>query len=155
MDRQSENRKRLASLLDEVAVREGTHPTLIEGVEVTRGSKYVPRTPVVYQPNIVVVGQGRKLGYLGDRVFSYDPYNYLALSVPMPFECETLASPEEPLLVVAVNVEPTMLGEMILEMDEPSPPVGSTPLGISSTPMSEELGGAVIRLLEYLKCPLE
>ena len=48
-----------------------------------------------------------------------------------------------------------MLGEMLLEMDEPSPPVGPTPRGISTTPMSEELGGAVIRLLECLKSPLD
>jgi AraC-like DNA-binding protein len=47
------------------------------------------------------------------------------------------------------------LGEMMLEMDEPPPPVGPTPRGISSTPMSEELGGAVIRLLECLKSPLD
>ena len=38
-----------------------------------------------------------------------------------------------------------MLGEMLLEMDEPAPPVGPTPRGISSTPMTEELGEPVIR----------
>ena len=59
------------------------------------------------------------------------------------------------MLLVAINVEPTMLGEMLLEMDEPLPPVGPTPRGISTTPMSEELGGAVIRLLECLKSPLD
>src|SRR4051794_10397571 len=69
---------------------EGTHPTAIPGVEVTRQSHPSPRTPVVYQPNIVVVGQGRKLGYLGDEVFTYDPFNYLVLSVPIPFDCETV-----------------------------------------------------------------
>ena len=63
--------------------------------------------------------------------------------------------PEEPVLIVAIDVEPTMLGEMILEMDEPLPSVDATPLGISTTPMSEELGGAVIRLLECLKCPID
>ena len=75
--------------------------------------------------------------------------------MPIPAQCETEASPEEPLLLIAINVEPTMLGEMILEMDKPPPPVGSTPRGISTTPMSEELGRAVIRLLEYLKSPLD
>ena len=59
------------------------------------------------------------------------------------------------MLIVAIDVEPTMLGEMLLEMDEPSPPAGPTPRGISTTPMSEELGGAVIRLLECLKSPLD
>jgi AraC-like DNA-binding protein len=153
MKGQSDNRRRLASLLNEVAVHEGTQRTLVEGVEVTRISKQVPRAPVVYQPKILIVGQGRKRAYLGGAVYRYDAYNYLVLSVPIPAECETEASPEEPLLLIAINVEPTMLGEMILEMDEPPPQVGSTPRGISTTPMSEELGGAVIRLLECLKSP--
>jgi AraC-like DNA-binding protein len=155
MDGQKDTRKRLASLLSEVAVHEGTHRTLVEGVEVSRRSRSSPRAPVVYQPNIVVVGQGRKRGYLGDKVYQYDPFNYLVLSVPLPAECEWTASPEEPLLLVAINVDPTMLGEMLLEMDEPLPPIGPTPRGISTTPMSEELGGAVIRLLECLKSPLD
>jgi AraC-like DNA-binding protein len=155
MDGQRDNRTLLASLLNEVAVDEGTHRTLVEGVEVSRVSKPVPRAPVVYQPKILIVGQGRKRAYLGGAVYRYDAYNYLVLSVPIPAECETEASPQEPLLLIAINVEPTMLGEMILEMDEPPPPVGSTPRGISTTPMSEELGGAVIRLLECLTFPLD
>jgi AraC-like DNA-binding protein len=155
MKGQIDNRKRLASLLDEVAVHEGTHRTFVDGVEVSRTSKPVPRAPVVYQPKILIVGQGRKRAYLGGEVYRYDAYNYLVLSVPIPAECETEASPEEPLLLLAINVEPTMLGEMMLEMDEPSPPVGPTPRGIFSTPMTEELGGAVIRLLECLKSSLD
>lgn len=155
MDDQNDNRKRLASLLNEVAVHEGPHRTLIDGVLVSRHTKSMPRTPVIYEPMIVVVGQGQKCGYLGDEVFHYDPFNYLVLSVPLPVECEWDASPEEPLLLVAINVETTMLGELILEMDEPLPPVGPTPLGISTTPMSEELSGAIIRLLECIKCPLD
>jgi AraC-like DNA-binding protein len=155
MDGRSDNRKRLASLLNEVAVHEGTQRTLVEGVEVSRVSKPVPRAPVVYQSKILIVGQGRKRAYLGDEVYRYDAYNYLVLSVPMPAECETEASPEEPLLLLAINVEPTMLGEILLEMDELPPPLGPTPRGISSTPMSEELAGAVIRLLECLKSPLD
>jgi AraC-like DNA-binding protein len=155
MDGQTDNRKRLAQLLDDVAIHEGMHRTLIEGVEVSRVSKPVPRAPVVYQPKILIVGQGRKRAYLGGEVYRYDAYNYLVLSVPLPAECETEASPEEPLLLLAINVEPAMLGEMLLELDEPSPPVGPTPRGISSTPMTDELGGAVIRLLECLKHPLD
>jgi AraC-like DNA-binding protein len=155
MDGHSDNRQRLARLLDEVAVHEGMHRTLIEGVEVSRVSKSVPRAPVVYQPKILIVGQGRKRAYLAGEVYRYDAYNYLVLSVPLPAECETEASPDEPLLLLAINVEPAMLGEMLLELDEPSPPVGPTPRGISSTPMTDELGGAVIRLLECLKHPLD
>jgi AraC-like DNA-binding protein len=154
MDEMSDTRKRLASLLDEVAVHEGVHRTLVEGVEVARVSKPAPRGPIVYQSKILIVGQGRKRGFLGGEVYEYDPFNYLVLSVPLPAECETEASPEEPMLLVAIDVETAMLGEMLLEMDDLPTPVGPTPRGISSTPMSEELGGAVIRLLECLKSPL-
>ena len=155
MDGRIDNRERLALLLDEVAPDEGMQPTLVEGVRVYRRSEPLPRGPMVYQPNIVIVGQGRKRAYLGDESYVYDAFNYLVLSVPMPAECEADASPEEPVLVVAIDVDPTTLGELVLEMDEPPPPVGPTPRGISTTPMSEELGDAVIRLLECLKRPLD
>jgi AraC-like DNA-binding protein len=155
MNKPNDTRERLARLLNEVAVHEGTHRTPVEGVQVTRRSQPSSRTPVVYEPNIVIVGQGQKRGYLGDKVYQYDPFNYLVLSVPLPAECEWDASPDEPLLLIAINVDPAMLGEMLLEMDEPLPPVGATPRGISTTPMSEELGGAVIRLLECLESPLD
>ena len=155
MDGQNENRKRLARLLDDVAGQEGIHQTLVEGVRVARHSEPQPRTPVIYEPMIVVIGQGRKRGYLGDEVYVYDPFNYLVLSVPLPVECEWEANPEEPLLLVAVRVEPTMLGEILLEMDEQLLPVSPTPRGISTAPMSEKMSGAIIRLLECLKFPLD
>jgi AraC-like DNA-binding protein len=155
MDSQNDNRRRLASLLNEVAAQEGIHQTVIEGVEVVRRSRPMSRTPVVYQPKIVVVGQGRKRVYLGGKVYQYDPLNYLVLAVPLPAECQWEATPEEPVLLVAIDVESTMVGEILLDMDEPFLPVSSTPRGISTTPMSEELSGAVIRLIECLSSPLD
>jgi hypothetical protein len=118
MNAQTDNRKRLASLLSDVAVHEGIQGTLVKGVEVARVSQPVPRAPVVYRPKILIVGQGRKRAYLGSEVYRYDAYNYLVLSVPLPAECVTEASPEEPLLLLSISVEPTLLGEMLLEMDE-------------------------------------
>ena len=155
MDRRRDDRERLARLLDEVAAREGLHPTPVDGVRVFRRSEPLPRAPMVYQPNIVIVGRGRKRAYLGDEVYTYDAFNYLVSSVPMPAECEADASPEDPVLIVAIDVEPAMLGELILEMDESSPPPGPTPRGLSTTPMGEELVGAVNRLLECLCCPID
>ena len=83
-----------------MAVEEGMQRTRIEGVEVFRASGSVPRAPIVYQPRILIVGQGRKRAYLGGETYRYDPANYLVLAVPLPAECETEASPGEPLLLV-------------------------------------------------------
>lgn len=155
---ETSNEKRLAELLDTVAVREGVHPTLVPGVEVWRTSAPIPRHLVVYQPEIVIIGQGHKRGYLGERTYRYDPSNYLVLTVPLPFECEGDASPEEPLLGVTVALEPTTLAEMLLEMDEPAPAeetVTAARRGISSSPLTPALSESVIRLLDCLRSPAD
>src|SRR5580704_15048468 len=112
-------RTRLAELLDRVAVREGVHETSVPGVMVARTSYGSARCPVIYQPMIYIVGQGRKIGHLGDEEFRYDADNYLVLSVPLPLDCEWEASPDEPLLGVKIAVEPAMLVE-IMDLDEPA-----------------------------------
>ncbi len=156
MTGQTDTARKLADLLDEVAVLEGPNPTAVEGVQVLRtSSPSMHRVPVIYQPKILIVGRGRKRVYLGEKVYQYDPFNYLVMSVPLPAECEWEASREEPVLLVSIDVEPTLLGELLLELDEPLPPVEATPVGMGTTPMSEELGGAVCRLLECLRCPLD
>jgi AraC-like DNA-binding protein len=152
---ESESRERFAFLLNEVAAEEGIHQTLIEGVQVARHTTPLARTSVVYEPVIVFVGQGRKSSYLGDQVYVYDPSNYLVLSVPLPAECEWDASREEPLLVLAVKIDPTTLGEVILEMDEPLSPLREIPRAVTTRPLSDQLRGSVLRLLECLKCPLD
>jgi AraC-like DNA-binding protein len=148
-------RNRLAGLLNTIAVEEGLKRTPVEGVELFRASAPIPRAPIVYLPRILIVGQGRKRAFLGGDTYVYDPYNYLVLSVPLPAECETEASPDEPLLLLAIHLEQAMVGEMMLELDEPSPAVNPTPRGIASTSMGPEMAGAVIRLLECLQKPTD
>ncbi|QDV34498.1 AraC family transcriptional regulator [Tautonia plasticadhaerens] len=155
MDESANYRERLAGLLDEIAVEEGLQPTHIEGVHIFKGSKSVPRAPMVYRPHIIVVGQGRKHAYLGGEVYTYDPANYLVLAVPLPAECDAETEDGKPILMVNIDVDATMVGEMLLEIDGTSPLPGETPRGISSTPMNPGLAGAVIRLLECLKCPVD
>jgi AraC-like DNA-binding protein len=156
MDDHAKDRQRLASLLGEIAVEEGLHPTAIDGVHVFKGSRSVPRAPMVYRPQIIIVGQGRKRAYLGGEVYAYDPSNYLVLAVPLPAECDAEARPGEPILMVNLDVDTTLVGEMLLEMEGvSSAPTGVTPRAISSTPMTADLGAAVIRLLECLQCPVD
>ena len=152
---EAKKRGKMAELLGSLAVEEGFTPSPLDDVQFFRASQPVPRTPVAYDSSIVIVGQGRKKGYLGDRVFTYDAYNYLVLSVPLPFECEIEARPEDPLLGVMVHVEPAVLSELLLSMDDSGVISRQAPLGIYSTPMTDELVNAVVRLLECLKNPMD
>lgn len=102
----------------------------------------------------MVVAQGRKTGYIGERTYRYDPNNYLVLTVPLPFECEIEATPDCPMLGVSIRADLSVLSELMLNMkDRPVPPGTPTPLGICATPLNRPLGEAVARLLEHLTRP--
>lgn len=143
---------RLAELLNELASGEGFSPSRLPGVKFMRSTMHVPRTPVAYEPSIVIVAQGRKSGYLGSQKFVYDANNYLVLSVPMPFECETEGSPEEPLLGVSIGVTPASVTEILMNMQTGSLPE-APPQAIQSAPVDEALSNATVRLLESLRSP--
>jgi AraC-like DNA-binding protein len=141
----------MTSLLGALATKEGMQPSALEGVQLMRASRPVPRTQVLYEPGIVIVGQGRKRGYLGDRVFTYDAHNYLVLSVPLPFECETEASPEGPMLAVSIRVDLAVLGELLMKMNSPhGSPTPAIPQAIYSTKLDLKLSETTVRLLECL-----
>src|SRR5262249_2086394 len=143
--------ERMTALLAGMADREGYNPTLLEEVRLMRASRSLPRMPVLYEPGIVIVGQGRKRGYLGDRVFTYAAHNYLVLSVPLPFECETEASPEKPLLALSIRVDLAALAELLMKMDGARhPEIPAIPQGIYSTPLDAKLAEAAVRLLGSL-----
>ncbi len=86
----------MASLIRQLAPHEGHTKSLLDGVRLMRADHPLGRTPVLYEPSIVIVCQGHKRGYLANQVYHYDAQHYLVLSVPLPFSTETEASPEEP-----------------------------------------------------------
>lgn len=147
--------RRLAQLVMPLATNEGYTESSLKGVRFLRSSVTIPRHPVVYEPSIVIIAQGHKCGYLGNKVYRYDPYNYLALSVPLPFDCETVGTAEEPLLGVSISVNVTTVSELLLDMDDSNSLPSAVPRGIYSTPLTDEMTGATIRLLECLRNPLD
>ena len=147
------NNKNMVQLLMEMTTGEGMRPTLIDGVHLMRTNQYTPLTPVLYEPSIVVVAQGRKTGYVGDRVYRYDPNNYLVLTVPLPFECEIEATPDCPMLGVSIRADISVLSELMMSMASSLPPGEAMPQGICATPLDPPLGEAVVRLLKHLTRP--
>ena len=105
MDAIEKNNRKMVALLGELAKLDGTRESLLDGVKLLRASCAVDRIPVMYEPCIVIVAQGRKRGYLGDQRFVYDARHYLTLTVPLPFECETEVGEDGPFLGVAVRID--------------------------------------------------
>ena len=146
---------KMVDLLSVLAPKEGYTNSCLEAVRFMRANSTHPRAPVIYDPCIVIVAQGRKHGYVGDQSFIYDANNYLVLSVPLPFECETQASPSSPMLAIKIGVDPTVVAELLLELDDTKPASGDVLSGVAATPLTEPLLNATIRLLECLTSPTE
>lgn len=145
---------KMIALMGRLAPSEGYTISALDGVGFMRVNHPVPRTPVLYEPCIVIVCQGRKRGYLGERSFIYDAQQYLVLSVPLPFESETEASEAEPLLAVKIDVDLAVAAELALVLG-PAAPAHHAPVSMCSTPMDDTIGDAVLRLLQALLCPVE
>ena len=138
---------------------QGFVTTNIPGVRFFWATRTVERTPLLYSAGIVIIGQGYKIGYLGDRVFRYDPNNYLILGVPLPFECETHATLEEPLLGIFVDIDLGILHELvaIIAADLPALELESNiiPRSVEPVELDSEMRDATERLLQCLISPLD
>ncbi|AHK18621.1 AraC family transcriptional regulator [Yersinia similis] len=141
----------MADKIARLAQGDGLTPSTVSGVKILYSTVHQPRTPVMYTPSVVIIFQGHKVGYLGSKVFQYDPKNYLILSVPLPFECETFASPEIPLAGISIQVDSRMLQDLMMSMgdDELEKPPGNTS-GVNSAPLTEEMLCATERLLDVM-----
>src|SRR3954471_9322297 len=147
-------REEMRSLVAELAAAEGVTLSALEGVKFGRAHRSHPRTPVLYEPGIFILCQGRKRGFFGAQPFTYDANHFLLLSVPMPFEAETFATPDEPLLGVSIKIDLGVAADLALAIDPPAEATSAAE-GIASAPLDGPLAETVLRLLRVLRSPLE
>ncbi|MGH8084565.1 MAG: AraC family transcriptional regulator [Lysobacter sp.] len=146
----------LAPLVRTLAPDEGYNLTALSSVRLLRSNRPLARTPVLYDPGIVIVCQGRKRGYFGQRTYVYDAHQYLAVSTPVPFTMETEASAEAPLLALYLHLEFPLAAELTLEIDRHgSTANGVEPQSMMSSPMDDAIYLSVQRLLQGLADPME
>jgi AraC-like DNA-binding protein len=143
----------MIALLSTLARGQGFSASELRGVKFMRSTQYVPPSSVAYEPSIVLIAQGRKRGLLGGRVYPYDANHYLVLTLPVPFECETFGTAEEPLLGLSVGVTPVTIAELLAQMDVPARDGDAHPQAIESSEMEETLCECAVRLLEALRSP--
>ena len=146
----AEYRHDIAALLSSFNLAEGVSTSPLEELRFLKVSGPSVRQPIIYDPQIVIVGQGRKIGYLHNKVFTYDVDNFLLLSVQLPFECETSTDAGRPYLAVSVDIDIQVLAEIMHDLDDLSelPPACSC---VDAIPMTDQLREVTVRLLRSLK----
>lgn len=143
-------------LLKTLAPQEGYNLTALPDVRILRSDRPLARTPVLYDPGIVIVCQGSKRGFFGDQVYLYDEQHYLAVAVPVPFTMETAASAEHPLLAIYLHLDFSVATELLLQLEQQDVAFESQAAqSMMSSPMDQTLRETVLRFLTTLNQPLD
>ena len=150
-----ERQASMVELLKRLAPREGYTSTPLPDVRFLRSDRPLASTPVLYEPGIVIVCQGRKRGLWANQVYLYDAQHYLAVSVPVPFTMETDASADEPLLAIYFSLDLIALAGLALQVDALTESSRTAPVGMFSTPIDDALAQTVLRFLEAMSSPIE
>jgi AraC-like DNA-binding protein len=153
-------RRRMVALLGRLAPHEGYNLTSLDDVRFLRSNRPLTSTPVLYDPGIVIVCQGRKRAYFGNELIVYDDQHYLAVAVPVPFSMETDASAAEPLLAIYMHLDVGLAADLLLEIAQHRRQHGghagaAAPAGMLATPMDVRMAESVLRLLEVMDSPLQ
>jgi AraC-like DNA-binding protein len=135
------------------APSDGFFKTPIDGVTLIRWSTPTEPMPVIYEPTVCLVAQGRKQASVGTTSFIYDHSRHLIASVDLPVMGSVIeASETKPYLCLQIDLNPGELAELVLRYPgEASDPTSSTGLSLNDT--TPEMLNAASRLVALLDTP--
>ncbi|MEP2829065.1 AraC family transcriptional regulator [Parvibaculum sp.] len=146
----------LVSLIDQFAPEDGAAPTALPRLHLARVTNPTEPMHALQEPALCIAGQGRKQMILGDRIYGYEPSNYLLVSADLPVVgCVMEASPEKPYLGMRLDLDPAALSALILDMDRQGKVSDAPGSGILMSPLDDSLLDAAIRLLRLLAHPAD
>jgi len=132
--------------------KDGLHDTYLNEVKLFKTTTYAPKGPLIYDLCLVLVLQGEKIGYLPNAVLKYDHKNYLVIPTTLPFECETVASVDEPFMCMLVSIDKKVMYELIDSISIPiSKECNKCELGVFSDKVTPTIEDITLRLLNTLE----
>lgn len=148
-------RLEISALLLELAPHEGTWSTEIPGVEIIRVDLARTREALFHEAGILFVANGMRRLYLCTRTVTCDNRNYLLTTVPLHFECETVAEEGKPLLAVWIQLDMQVLSELAVIISETRKAIADEQVFVTSVPHESALSHIVARLLQVLRSPAD
>lgn len=149
------------TLVDKVfdlAHSDGVTTTPVSALNVYVSSHDIPLMPIVLQPAICFVLQGKKKVIAGRANYEYSPNTYLINSVIRPVEASMFDVHEErPYVGLSLGIDQHVVGQLMMEMnrwDHESTYVEQTTL-TQSTPLTMPITKALDRLVSILSSPMD
>jgi AraC-like DNA-binding protein len=103
-----------------------------------------------------VIAQGSKEVLLGVSRYRYDPLHYLLVTVDLPTITQIVeASQERPYFSFSLELSPTLVGSVMVDLGYNSERGGTTPRAIAVSPLDAGLLDTVVRLLRVIDSATE
>lgn len=127
--------------------------TAIPGLVLFRGCVADKPTCAVVNSAFAMIAQGAKRVLVGDAVYDYDTEHYMVASVELPISSRvTFASPSEPYLGMAINIDPLKIADLVASMPNKRPKT-TVDRGFGIGELNADIQGAALRLLRLLDTP--
>ena len=148
--------EKLVDTLSRHAKDDGLHRTLLPGVSLARSGEPTMPMPVVYEPTLCLVAQGRKQVMLGTRTYAYDPATCLVASVDLPVMGSVIeASQSAPYLCLVLDLDMAILSDLALRYPARQDEDDLPSAGIALNATSPELLDTAVRLVGLLDTPAD
>lgn len=154
-DRSQANREELTERMARAIRHDGVIEPL-KGLHFYRTSFPSECLHSVSIPSFCVIAQGSKEVLLGSDRYQYDPMHYLLGTVELPIASRILeATQEKPYLGLRLDLDPTLVGSVMVEAGYPSGQRGVSVKAIDVSPLDADLLDAAVRLVRLIDSPAE
>ncbi|MFW2334339.1 AraC family transcriptional regulator [Ilumatobacter sp.] len=146
--------EQIRRLIEDRVAEDGLVETGVKGVQLFRVTEPVRCAPAVYEPTVVAIVSGSKEAILDGTSHVYDSSRYMCCAISMPVEAGTpMASPDDPLLGVQIALDPRVMTELAIEMENAAgairePRGGPLPQGFALARWDDSFADALLRLVQ-------
>jgi len=144
----------IAEMVGRMTPSDGYTDTYLSEVSLFRAEQNYPDLPIVYDQCICMVVQGSKDVSLSNKTLTYDPSHFLVVPTIIPFDCETLATKEDPFFGITISIDYVVVQDIIdqvgADFSDASATLAPKP-GAYLELMTDEILEPTLRLLNSLK----
>ncbi len=149
------NRDELVGLIAR-AIRQDGSVEPLKGLHLHRRSSPTELVHGMTNLAFCVIAQGGKEILLSNGRYQYDPAHYLLTTVELPIVSHVIeASPERPYFSARLQLDPTLVGSVMVEAGHSSLKSHADVRAIAVSPLDASLLDAVVRLIRLLDSPSE
>ena len=130
------------------------HDPRLRKLNVQRITAPTELQPMIYEPIVALVLQGRKRTMIGGQTLEFGVGESFVGAIDVPVLWQAIqASPDSPFVSVSMAIDPTKLQNILLDMEPRDLPTFTAGFGLTS--VEDDLADAFVRMLRLLNRPRE